>query len=136
MNLKPHHVGISVANIKEAIAWYETNLGFGFLWQKDFPEIKTNIAFLKNGDFQIELFEHFETKPLEDYRKNPLTDIQQQGTKHICFVMETGLEELYEQLVRNGVDVAMSLRASPPKDALMCFVRDNTGNLIEIIQLL
>ena len=132
--LKPHHVGISVANMAESIAWYQKHLDFELLWSKDFPMINTHIAFLKQGDFQIELFEHYDTKPLADYRKHPLTDMQYQGTKHICFVMENGLENLYERFVTEGVDIAMSLRESPPKDALMCFIKDNTGNLIEIIQ--
>ena len=133
--LKPHHVGISVANMEESISWYQKHLDFELVWCRDFPPINTKIAFLKHGDFQVELFEHSDTKPLADYRKHPLTDIQFQGTKHICFVMENGLEALHERLITEGVDVAMSLRESPPKDALMCFIRDNTGNLIEIIQL-
>lgn len=133
--LKPHHVGISVANMEESIVWYQKHLDFELLWCKDFPPIHTKIAFLKHGDFQVELFEHCDSKILEDYRKNPLTDIQFQGTKHICFVMENGLEMLHERLITEGVDIAMSLCESPPKDALMCFIRDNTGNLIEIIQL-
>jgi methylmalonyl-CoA/ethylmalonyl-CoA epimerase len=133
--LKPHHVGISVANMEESIAWYQKYLDFELVSSKDFPPINTKIAFLKHGDFQVELFEHYDSKPLADYRKQPLTDIQHQGTKHICFVVEKRLEALYKRLNTEGVDVAMSLRESPPKDALMCFVRDNTGNLIEIIQL-
>jgi methylmalonyl-CoA/ethylmalonyl-CoA epimerase len=134
MNLKPHHVGISIANMQYAIAWYEEHLAFKLLWQKDFPEIKTQIAFLKNGDFEIELFEHYQTQTLEEYRKQPLSDMQFQGTKHICFILEKGIEKFYEKLVAGGVDIAMSLRTSPPKDAKMCFIRDNTGNLIEIIE--
>jgi methylmalonyl-CoA/ethylmalonyl-CoA epimerase len=133
--LRPHHVGISVANMTESIAWYERNLDFELLWRNDFPMIQTHIAFLKHGDFQIELFEHYDSKPLDESRKQPLTDIQFQGTKHICFVLEKDLEMLYNTLVTEGVDVAMSLRESPPKDALMCFIRDNTGNLIELIEM-
>jgi methylmalonyl-CoA/ethylmalonyl-CoA epimerase len=136
MNLKPHHVGISIANMQDSIAWYEELLAFKLLWQKDFPEIKTQIAFLKNGDFEIELFEHYQTQALEDYRKQPLSDMKVQGTKHICFIIDDGIEEFYQKLVEGGVDIAMSLRLSPPKDAMMCFIRDNTGNLIEIIEIL
>jgi catechol 2,3-dioxygenase-like lactoylglutathione lyase family enzyme len=55
---------------------------------------------------------------------------------HICFVLDAGLEDLYKRLDTQGVDIAMSLRKSPPKDALMCFIRDNTGNLIELIQMI
>ncbi len=134
--LKPHHVGISVANIDESIAWYQRHLDFTLLWQNDFPMIKTKIAFLRHGSFDVELFEHYETNALEEYRKQPLMDIQFQGTKHICFAIEKDIEKLYDFFLTEGVDIAMSLRESPPKDALMCFIRDNTGNLIEIIQLL
>lgn len=133
--LKAHHVGISVANLAESVEWYTEKLGFKLQWTKDFPPIQTKIAFLKQGDFQIELFEHHETKPLPENRRNPLTDIQVQGTKHICFQAED-LKTLYEKLEKQGVDIAMSLRRSPPGDADMCFVRDPTGNLIEIIQLI
>jgi methylmalonyl-CoA/ethylmalonyl-CoA epimerase len=133
--LTPHHVGISVANLEESIAWYAKYLDFELLWSKDFAPIQTKIAFLQHGNFKIELFEHYKTKKIAAYRKFPLKDIQYQGTKHICFVMDIGIETLYEQLVADGADIAMSLRLSPPKDAMMCFIRDNTGNLIELIQL-
>ncbi len=134
--LKPHHIGISVANMPESIVWYQKNLDFELLWCKDFPMINAQIAFLKHGDFQVELFEHYDTKTLDESRKMPLRDIQYQGTKHICFVMEKDLEMRYNYFVTEGVDIAMSLRESPPKDALMCFIRDNTGNLIELIQMI
>jgi predicted O-methyltransferase YrrM/catechol 2,3-dioxygenase-like lactoylglutathione lyase family enzyme len=132
--LKPHHVGISIGKMAESIAWYEKHLGFKLVVQSDFPAIKSKITFLRNGDFQIELFEHYESQKIADFRKNPLTDMQYQGTLHICFYVENGIEQMYNQLVENGVEVAMSLRLSPPGDALMCFIRDNTGNLIEILE--
>jgi methylmalonyl-CoA/ethylmalonyl-CoA epimerase len=136
MRLKPHHVGISIANMNESIAWYQEHLDFKLLWQNDFPEIKTKIAFLRHGEFDIELFEHHHSETIAEYRKMPLTDMKVQGTKHICFLIENGIEEFYQKLVEGGVDIAMSLRLSPPKDAMMCFIRDNTGNLIEIIEIL
>jgi methylmalonyl-CoA/ethylmalonyl-CoA epimerase len=134
--LTPHHVGISVANMEAAINWYEKYLDFQLLWCQDFLPIQTKIAFLQHGAFRIELFEHHKTRKIANHRKFPLKDIQYQGTKHICFIMDTGLAELYARLETQGADIAMSLRLSPPKDALMCFIRDNTGNLIEIIQLI
>jgi hypothetical protein len=62
--------------------------------------------------------------------------MQVQVTKHICFIIENGIEEFYQKLAEGGVDIAMSLRLSPPKDAMMFFIRDNTGNLIESIEIL
>ncbi|MEN9610955.1 MAG: hypothetical protein RLZZ628_1769 [Bacteroidota bacterium] len=133
--LKPHHVGISVGNMEESIAWYQKNLNFEFLWCNDFPQIHTKIAFLQHGDFRVELFEHYDTQSIPAYRKHPLTDMKHQGTKHICFMMENGLEDLFKQLKINEVTIVMGPMLSPPKDALMGFIQDNTGNLIEIIEL-
>jgi methylmalonyl-CoA/ethylmalonyl-CoA epimerase len=135
IKLIPHHVGISIQNMQESIAWYKNVLDFEFLWEKDFPEIKTRIAFLQHSNFKIELFEHYQTQALAAERKHPLTDMQLQGTKHICFETKN-VEKLFEQFKEKKVDIVMGPVLSPPKDALMGFIRDNTGNLIEIIELI
>lgn len=133
-SIQPHHVGISVANLKESIAWYKKHLDCELESEYDFPMIKAKIAFVKKGNFRIELFEHYETKPLSEHRKHPLTDMQHQGTLHICFQMQDGLAELFEKFKREGVEIVMGPAPSPPNDATMGFIRDNTGNLIEFIQ--
>jgi len=135
-SIQPHHVGISVANLKESIAWYKKHLDCTLESEYDFPMLKAKIAFVKNGDFRIELFEHYETQPLAEHRKHPLTDMQHQGMLHVCFQMENGLEGMFDRFKKDGVDVVMGPMMSPPKDAIMGFIRDNTGNLIEFIQLL
>lgn len=134
--LKAHHVGVSIASMPEAIAWYQQNLDFEFCWENDFPEIKTKIAFLQHGDFKLELFQHYESEVMPEARKHPLTDMRQQGTKHICYEVESGLTALFERFKNKGVEIVMGPVLSPPKDAMMGFIRDNTGNLIEIIELL
>lgn len=133
-HIRPHHVGISVGNLKESIAWYEKYLDFKLESEYDFPAIKAKIAFIQKGDFRIELFEHYETQSLAEHRKHPLTDMQHQGILHVCFQMENGLEELFDRFKKEGVEVVMGPMLSPPKDATMGFIRDNTGNLIEFIQ--
>ncbi len=67
-SLKVHHFGISVANLSEAIEWYQKHLDCTFLWQNDFPMIQTQIAFLQHGDFRIELFEHWGQKNYEVFK--------------------------------------------------------------------
>jgi methylmalonyl-CoA/ethylmalonyl-CoA epimerase len=128
-------VGISIQNMQESIDWYKEILGFEFIWERDFPEIKTKIVFLQQGDFKIELFEHYQTQALAAERKHPLSDMQQQGTKHICFEVKS-LEKIFEVFKEKKVDIVMGPLLSPPKDAMMGFIRDNTGNLIEIIELI
>jgi methylmalonyl-CoA/ethylmalonyl-CoA epimerase len=132
-HLKPHHVGISVANMAESIVWYQKHLGFDLLWCKDFPFIKTQIAFLSNGSFEIELFEAYESKTLADDRKTPITDLQTQGTKHIAFEVKD-IKTLFECFHTEGVDIVVGPIESPPKDGLFGFIRDPSGVLIEFLE--
>ena len=131
---KPHHVGISVNNLNESILWYRKILNFELESINDFSSIKSKIAFLRHGDFRIELFEHYETINLREYRKHPSTDMKNQGTKHIGFVINEDIKILFDGFKKNGVEVVMGPVLSPPKDSMMGFIRDNTGNLIEFIQ--
>ena len=131
--LIPLHAGISVANMQESITWYENILGFELMWVKDFPALKTKIAFLKNDTFQIELFEAYETIALPKERFLPITDLQTQGTKHIAFGTEN-IVTLFEKFKSKNVDIVFGPIESPPKDALFGFIRDNSGVLIEFIQ--
>jgi methylmalonyl-CoA/ethylmalonyl-CoA epimerase len=133
MILKPHHVGISVANLADSIKWYEKILSFSLVWEKYFPTIETKIAFLRNETFEIELFEANHQIPLPNERFLPNTDLQTQGTKHIAFEV-SDIIKLFEEFDLQGVDIAISPRESPPKDALFGFIRDPSGVLIEFVE--
>ncbi len=133
MNLKPHHVGISVANLNESIVWYIKHFDCTLESINEFPEIKTKIAFLFNNDFRFELFEHYETQKISEHRMHPLTDMQYQGTLHICFI-SNNIEATFKKFSEEGVEIVIGPMLSPPKDALMGFIKDNSGNLIEFIQ--
>jgi methylmalonyl-CoA/ethylmalonyl-CoA epimerase len=133
MNLKPLHVGISVRNIEEAIEWYKNILGFELLWSRDFAELKSKIAFLKNGDFEIELFEHYESIQIPKERLMPKEDIQTQGTKHIAFGVDD-IVSLFKEFKNKDVDIVFGPIESPPKDAIFGFIRDPSGVLIEFIE--
>lgn len=133
IKLTLHHCGISVANMDKSIQWYEQILGFELMWCKDFPPIKTKIAFLTNGSLEIELFEAYDSKALPDERRLPITDLQTQGTKHIAFQVK-GIENLFKRFHTEGVDIVLGPIESPPKDGLFGFIRDPSGVLIEFLE--
>jgi methylmalonyl-CoA/ethylmalonyl-CoA epimerase len=131
MKCIPLHIGISVANIEESIAWYEEILGFEKRKLEYIEPLKCKVAFIKNGDFEIELFQHDETLALPEERMYPNTDIQTQGTKHICFANDNVME-LAVNLKNKGVDVILG-PLNMENDTVI-FIRDNNGTLIEFIQ--
>ncbi|MCM8711258.1 VOC family protein [Clostridium sp. SYSU_GA19001] len=127
---KPLHVGISVYNMDEAIKWYEKNLDFKVIKDDYIPPIKARIVFIKNGDFEIELFQYDKPKSLPEDRLFPNIDLQTVGTKHVAFLTDD-MKALKEKLIANGVDIAheVIMEGNP-----VMFIRDNSGVLIEFIQ--
>jgi len=127
--VKPLHCGISIADMQESIEWYNKMLGFELLFRKDIDILNCEIAFLKTGDFEIELFRHHNTLPLPPDRREPNKDIQTQGIKHICYEVED-ITTLLNDLRAKGVDVVFG--PIQMEGTLMGFIRDNTGNLISM----
>lgn len=131
VNIKPLHVGISVANLDETLAWYEEYLGFEFIKRFYLPPAKSEIAFVRNGEFEIEFFQHDESIALPEDRLSPNTDAKTQGTKHICF-RHDDVETLLNELKAKGVEVIIGPQIID--GTVMGFIRDNNGTIIEFIQ--
>jgi methylmalonyl-CoA/ethylmalonyl-CoA epimerase len=129
--IKPLHAGISVPDMDASIAWYEQMLGFRLVSDKYFEQLPARIAFLELGGFSIELFEVQDAAPLPDDRRVPNLDIRTHGIKHVAYDVQD-LPGLMDNLKAKGVDVAMDTFAM--EGDLVAFIRDNTGNLLELIQ--
>ena len=131
--LKPHHCGISVPDLEASIAWYRDLLGFSVEKRGTIDAANAKFAYMKHGDFCIELFEIAGATPMPEYRRYPNQDIATHGTKHIAFEVQD-LRKLMDTLKQKGVDVAMDLFVM--ENTLVAFIRDNSGILIEFIEYL
>lgn len=129
--LIPHHCGISVPDLEASIAWYRDMLGFSVEKRLTVDAISAKIAFMKHGDFSIELFQIEGAAPLPENRRYPDRDICTHGTKHIAFAVED-VPKFVDALKKRGVDIAMDVNMMENKP--MAFIRDNAGNLIEIVE--
>lgn len=146
-DLKPHHIGISVRNLDEAIAFWGDVFGFEVDQRAEIPPIRAKIAFLKRDGFRIELFEIAESAGVPAERLKPNTDLRTQGTKHICFSVEDpqpALEMLHARGVRivgimRGHGTPMALEDDPrvdgtKKPAMAFFFLDASDTLVEIMR--
>lgn len=127
---KALHVGISVGNMEEALDWYKKNLDFELEKDDYVPPLGARICFIRNGDFQIELFRYDDPKPIPADRLTPNSDLQTIGTKHVAFQVPD-MKALKEKFLANGVDIAHEVMMEGNN---VMFVRDNSGVLIEFIQ--
>ncbi|HYP30516.1 MAG TPA: VOC family protein, partial [Burkholderiaceae bacterium] len=83
--LRAHHFGISVPDLEAAVAWYQRMLGFSLEERLFIEKIPAHIAFVKRGDFRIEIFQVEGAAPLPDDRRTPNLDLKTHGNKHMCF---------------------------------------------------
>jgi len=131
LQIKPHHCGISVPDLEASINWYRDMLGFSVVKRMTIDAIPAKIAFLNHGDFYIELFQIEDAEPLPEDRRHPNRDICTHGTKHIAFAVDD-VPKFITTLKKRGVDIAMDVNMM--EDKAMAFIRDNAGNLVEIVE--
>lgn len=128
--LRTDHIGISVPDIDASIAWYGRMFGFTLELRQHLPIIPAEIAFLRHGEVRIELFQVDDAEPLPPGRREPNQDLRTHGNKHPCY----GLADVPSTVARLrtlGADIVFekTINGLP-----MAFIRDNAGNLIELIQ--
>jgi len=128
---KPHHLGISVPDLEASINWYKEMLGFSLEKSMEIKELNAKIAFLYNGNFRIELFEVAGAESLQEARRHPDLDLKTHGIKHLAYEVEN-VSAFIGELKKRGVDIAMDVNKMENKE--MAFIRDNSGNLIEIVE--
>lgn len=124
------HTGISVLNMDEALVWYKENLDFDLVDDDYVEPLHARICFIKNGDYQIELFQYDHPKPLPAERRMPNDDLQTVGTKHVAFEVDS-IAEMKDRLQKNHVEIAHEVMMEGNN---VMFIRDNSGVLIELIQ--
>ena len=127
MIYKALHVGMSVGKMEEALDWYRKNLDFELVKDDYVPPLGARICFIRNGDFEIELFQYDEPKPIPEDRLMPNSDLQTIGTKHVASEVPD-MKALKEKFLANGVDIAHEVMMEGNN---VRFVRDNPGVLIE-----
>lgn len=129
--IKPLHCGISVSNLEESIEWFERVLDFKVVSRDSIPAAGFDLAFLKNGEFEIELFGCYEYQEMSEERKTPNLDVKTLGTKHICFAVDN-LDNLVETFRENDVEIVQG-----PERLIgnyYCFIHGPNDILIEFIE--
>jgi methylmalonyl-CoA/ethylmalonyl-CoA epimerase len=132
LRVLPHHFGMSVSDLDGAIDWFATILGFELDRKEDFLKPQgVDIAFIKNGDFSIELFQHDRAQPASPERSAPNLDIQTVGNKHMCFEV-SDMDAVLERVRANDVTIALGPFEAP--GSVAAFILGPDGALVEILQ--
>jgi methylmalonyl-CoA/ethylmalonyl-CoA epimerase len=128
--LRFHHAGVSVPDLEASIAWYKKMLGFDLERRDSLPPLQAKVAFLRRGDLAFELFEVPGAAPLPEDRRVPNKDLLTHGNKHVAFAVKD-VRAAVEELKERGADIVFVLDIG---GGTVSFIRDNSGNLIELFQ--
>jgi len=131
-DISPHHVGISVNNLEESVAWYQRMLDFQPI--RDIPAAdgqNMRIVQMRRGEFHIELFHIPDAEPMPDYRSDPSADLRVHGVKHLGFRVDDARAAAAE-LEAKGAEIAFGPNEN--ERSIFVFIRDNSGNTFELIQ--
>lgn len=125
------HIGIAVANLNDAITFYEKVLGLKCYSIEDVPEQKVRTAFFMVGQTKIELLES--TDPEGPIGK--FIEKKGEGIHHIAFCVE----EIEDQL-KHAADMGIKLIDSTPRkgaeglDIAFLHPKSTMGVLIELCE--
>lgn len=126
-----HHVGVSVADMDGSIDWWQRMLGFSLQRRYRLESIPAEIAVLANGAVHVELLSVPNARPASIERHVPDDDLQTCGNKHIALSVEN-VRATVDLLRGRGVDIVWV--KDLPNGRSASFIRDNEGNLIELVQ--
>jgi methylmalonyl-CoA/ethylmalonyl-CoA epimerase len=129
LDLKHHHGGISVPDLEASIRWYAEVLDFEVEQRIEIPAIPAKVAMLRRGDLRLELFEVPGAQPLPEERRHPNLDLRTHGNKHLAFAIKD-IDSAERELRSRGADIVWVRRF---EFGANIFIRDNSGNLIELV---
>lgn len=130
IDLKHHHGGISVPDLEASIEWFARVLGFEVEKRFEIEPVPAKVAMIQRGDLRVELFEVPGAAPLPAARRVPNEDLKTHGNKHLAFAIPD-VDAAERELRELGVDIVFVGRF---KFGSNIFLRDNAGNLIELVE--
>ncbi len=131
-SLSPDHVALSVPNLEETIQWYQDKLGFRTTLRRELTQFSTQQAFLELNGFRIEFFERENSARTQHSPTNVPDDLLVQGYKHIAFAVND-IDAVAAELKQRSVEVVLAPMVDEEIRLKICFIKDNNGNLIELV---
>jgi catechol 2,3-dioxygenase-like lactoylglutathione lyase family enzyme len=128
------HVGLSVADLEAAEAFYTT--AFGFARQLTFelsPHPIRGVMLTHPSGFRMELIEHEASAPgLQGAA--PIEAHATRGYNHFA-VSSADIDLLWEQAIEAGATAVKPPADSPEPGVRFAFLADPEGNLVELVEL-
>jgi len=132
MSMHFDHVGISVADLEKAVAWYSAALDLREESSFALPHYDfRGVILVSPTGFRIELLERTGSTPGLS-APDPHTAALTHGYGHMALRIDD-VDAAFEELLAAGASERMAPRDAPTPGLRMAFVADPEGNLIELL---
>lgn len=128
---RPHHVGLTVADLQRAREWYAEALGFELQLAFELPGGARGAMLRSPDGARMELFEVPAPIPGRGWQE-PRTAMQTSGLGHVAFEVDD-LDAVFAATTAAGGAAVWAPRPSPEPGRRMAFIHDPDGNLLELI---
>ena len=132
MALDFDHVGIDVADLERAIAFYREAFELEEVYAFELEDLALRGVFLRNpAGWTIELFKRDGAAP-HGRPVDPNEAHNMLGIGHFC-LRPDDIHEMFARLIDAGATSRLAPMVSPNPELLVAYVSDPEGNLIELI---
>ena len=135
--LLPLHFSIGVKDIDKSIAWYKEHLDFDLVFKIYIEAQRAHLAFVRHGQFEIELIQHDESMYIPIEHLDSHNDREIIGAKHLAFLVED-VDSLCTRLKSEDVEVLFEPVVKENKEKQVrekiFFIRDINGVKLEFVQ--
>jgi lactoylglutathione lyase len=129
--LRPHHVGLTVADLDRARGWYADALGLELVLAFELPGGVRGLMLRNGAGAGVELFE-VPGAEAGVAHGDPRETMRTRGFGHVAFEVDD-LDAAFAAALAAGASGVWEPRQSPEPGRRMAFVHDPDGNLIELI---
>ena len=131
--MRADHIMISTADYRGTIEWYNSVLGFEVVREWDIEGYDdVDVGYIAANGFMIEVVGTATEFQSEKVAPDVFTAMSDRGYVHLAF-SSADVDAVAAELISRGVELEL-----PPTDfdaagVRLLFIRDNNGNLIEIV---
>jgi lactoylglutathione lyase len=129
--VRPHHVGLTVADVDRARAWYADALGFELQLAFELPGGARGAMLRSPDGARMELFQVPDPADGREWQE-PHTAMLTRGLGHVAFEVDD-IDAVFAATTAAGGAEVWAPRPSPEPGRRMAFVHDLDGNLLELI---
>lgn len=131
--MRADHIMISTDDYSATVDWYKSVLGFEVVreWDIDgYPDV--DVGYISANGFMIEVVGTKQAFQDEVVAPDVFTAMSDRGYVHMAF-SSADVDAVAAELVRRGVELELAPTNFDAAGVRLLFIRDNNGNLIEIV---